>query len=178
MAVSTVTASGRDTRLQVRNGCMTEAAIAIMRYINRSVFSSTRIMTITTWAHTEGHISGSYMVDTAMNRQFLVRMASQAIGGIGPKSYCINHLLSRTVMTGGAGTGTVGGNIMFGSLNFRPVRHNMTAGAERARRIIGKVTGTYCHCMCMSGMDGLPGGAMAGGAVAALCKCLTVCIRD
>ena len=40
-----VSTAGRNTRLQVRNSGMAEAAIAIMCYINRSICSSARIMT-------------------------------------------------------------------------------------------------------------------------------------
>jgi len=45
MTGRTVTASGRNTRLEVRNGCMTESTISIMGYINCSICGSARIMT-------------------------------------------------------------------------------------------------------------------------------------
>jgi hypothetical protein len=73
MTGGAVAASSRYTRLQVRNGCMAEAAITTMGYINRSIFGSTRIMTISTGGHTESHISESNMVDTAVSRR-LIRM--------------------------------------------------------------------------------------------------------
>ena len=50
-------------------------------------------------------------------------------------------------MAGGAGTGPVGGNIMFSTFNLRPVGHNMTVGAGLARRIKGKIIGAYFHLM-------------------------------
>jgi hypothetical protein len=110
---------------------MAEAAITIMGYINRSIFGSARIVTITTWGHTESHISHGNMVDTAVSRS-LIQMTIQTVGGIGTQGYCVNDFLPRAVMTGGAGTYPVGGNIVLSSLNFNPVRHNMTSTAGRA----------------------------------------------
>ena len=106
------------------------------------------------------------MVDIAVNRQLLVGMAVQTVCRIGTQSYRVFDLLPRAVMAGGAGTGTVGGNIMLGALYLRPARHHMTLGAQRAGRIIGKVTGTYCHGMCMAGMKGLKNRAVARRTVA------------
>ena len=74
-------------------------------------------------------------------------MAIQAVGGIGAQSDGVNDLLSRAVMTGGAGTGPVGGNVMLDALYLNPVRHHMAVAAESPRRIIGEVVGTDCHCM-------------------------------
>jgi len=72
-------------------------------------------------------------------------MAVQAMNGRGACGYCDLDFCSGAVMTGGAGTGPVGGNIMFNTFNLRPVGHNMTVTAELARRIIGKVVGAYFH---------------------------------
>ena len=80
-------------------------------------------------------------------------MAVQTIGRIRTQGYCVNHLLSRTVMAGGAGTGSIGGNIMFSSIYFSPVRHNMTVGTEGARRIKRKIVGAFGHCMYICCMD-------------------------
>jgi hypothetical protein len=77
----------------------------------------------------------------------LVRMTIQTISRIGTCGYCVNDFLTRTVMTGSAGTGTIGVNIVFSSLYFSPVVYNMTFTAELA---IGKIVGTYCNCMCMT----------------------------
>ena len=87
------------------------------------------------------------MVDTAVYSQFLVRMASQTIGRVGAICDGVHDLLSRTVMTGGTGTGSVGGNIVLNAFDFSPVRHNMTVVAELARRIIGEIIGADFHRM-------------------------------
>jgi hypothetical protein len=50
-------------------------------------------------------------------------------------------------MTGGTGISTVGGDIVFSALNFCPGGYHVTAGAWDARRIIGKIVGTYYYCM-------------------------------
>ena len=77
-------------------------------------------MTVRTGRRTQSDISQIYMVDIAVNSKLLVGMAVQTIGGIRTKTYRIYDFLSSTVMTGGAGTGTVRVYIMFGSLNFNP----------------------------------------------------------
>ena len=70
-------------------------------------------------------------------------------------------------MTGGTGTGPVGGNIVLGSLDLCPGGHHMTLGAERARRIIGKVTGADCHGMGMACMKRVKNSTVTGRTVAA-----------
>jgi len=151
-----ITASGRNIRLQVRDGCMAEAAITIMCYSNRRIFGSARIMTaragcpVVVLCATDSHICLSHMVNTAMGRR-LIRMTIQTIGGIGTCGYYVYDILSRAVMTGGAGAGPVGSDIVFNSLNFRPVPYNMTGAAGRAVR---KVIGAERDC-CM-GWGGAP----------------------
>ena len=76
-------------------------------------------------------------------------MAVEAYGRIGAESDSVNHLLSRTVMAGGAGTCPVGRNIVLDSIDFRPGRHNMTFTAELSRRIIGKIASTHLDSMRM-----------------------------
>ena len=85
------------------HGGMAEGASAIVGYINCSIFSATRIMTITTWGHTERHVSCSHMIDTAVRGQLLVRMAVQTMGRTGSCSYGVNNLLPRAVVAGGTG---------------------------------------------------------------------------
>ena len=101
MTGSAVAATGRQTRLQVRHGSMTQHAVTVMRSINRSIFSAARIMTITARIHTESHIPGSNMVNAAVVPGCFVRMTIQAVGGIGTQVYCINDFLPRAVVTGG-----------------------------------------------------------------------------
>ena len=69
------------------------------------------------------------MIDTAVGRQFLIRMAIQTMGGISAQGYGVDHLLPRAVVTGKTGTGTVSVDIMLDSLYFSPVSYNMTATA-------------------------------------------------
>ena len=73
------------------------------------------------------------MIDTAVHGQLLVRMASQTVGRVGAQGNGIYDLLSRTIMTGGAGTGPVSGNIVLDALNLCPVLYNMTVTAELTR---------------------------------------------
>ena len=68
MTGGTVTASGRNTRLEVRNGCMAESTISAMCYINCSIRGSARIMTARAGRRSERHIPYRYVVNTAMNR--------------------------------------------------------------------------------------------------------------
>ena len=142
MAGDAVTAAGRNTGLQGRNSRMTERAIPTMGDIHRRIGGHTRVMTVETEGRPAGHIGGRHMVDTAVRCQFLVRMAVQAVGRVGLQGDGVNDFLSRTVMTSGAGTGAVGVNIVLGTFDFSPVRHNMTVAAELARRIVGEVVGT------------------------------------
>ena len=44
----------------------------------------------------------------------LIRMTIQTMSRIGTQGYCINNLLTRAVVTGGAGTRTVGSDIVLG----------------------------------------------------------------
>ena len=81
-------------------------------------------------------------------------MAIQAIGRVGACCDGANDLRSWTVMTGGAGTGPVGGNIMYDAFDFRPVRNNMTVAAMEARRIEGEVVWTDFHWMRKETMSG------------------------
>ena len=113
------------------------------------------------------------MVDTTVGRG-LVRMTIQAMSRVGAQGYGINDLLSRAVMAGSAGTGPVGGNIMLGAFDFRPVRHNMTFAAKSARRIIGKVTGTQYNRMGMSCVRIIPRIYMTSGAVT---RCSFACCK-
>jgi len=73
-------------------------------------------------------------------------------------------------MTGCTGTGPVGRNIVFNSLNFSPVCHDMTAAAGSPVR---KVAGTQSNCMCMFCMSWIKRTCMAGSAVAAGNEVLT-----
>ena len=56
-------------------------------------------------------------------------------------------------MTGGAGTGAVGGNIVLGAFDLGPVRHDVT-GAAKLARIIGEVSGADFYRMSKITMAG------------------------
>ena len=124
-------------------------------------------MAVSTGSRAQSDISQIDMVDIAVNRQLLVGMAVQTIGRIRTKTYRIYDFLTSTVVTGGAGTGTVRGYIMFGSFNFSPARNDMTTGTERTRRIIGKVTGSHLYRVGMSGMNSSKRICMTGRTVTA-----------
>ncbi len=56
-------------------------------------------------------------------------------------------------MTGGAGTGAVGGDIVLGAFDLGPVRHDVT-GAAKLARIIGEVSGADFYRMSEIAMAG------------------------
>lgn len=141
----TVAAAGRDTGLQVRHRGMTQRTVAVMRNVNRSICRGARIMTVGTVGRTQGHISDSNMINTAVSR-CLIRMTIQAVGRISTQGYGVDYLLPRAVVTGGTGTGTIGVDIMLGSFNFSPVSHNMAAAADRT---VGEIAGTDYYGMTM-----------------------------
>ena len=114
------------------------------------------------------------MVARAVKRR-LGRMTIQAIGRVGACCYSGHNFYSRAVMTGGAGTGSVGGNIMLGTIYFSPVRHNVTIAAGKTTR---NVSGIQCNGMCMRCMGGVKTAGVAGGAVAAGGEVLTNCRTD
>ena len=82
-------------------------------------------------------------------------MAIQTVGGVGAQSDGVNDFLSRAVMTGGAGTGPVGGDVMLDALDLSPVRHHMAVATERPRRVIREVVGTDRHRMGKGTVTGL-----------------------
>jgi len=143
MAGEAVAAAGRDTGLEVRNRGVTEGAITQVGYGDRGIGGRPRVVTGHTGSRSAGDIAARHMVEIAVSRQ-LGRMAIQTVGGIGSSRDGVDDLLSRAVMTGGAGTGPVGGNIMLGAFDLSPVRHHMTAAAGCAVR---KVAGTQGDCV-------------------------------
>lgn len=145
VAGSTVAAAGRNPGLQVRNRGMTEAAISIMRYGHRGIGGCARIVAGHADGRSASHIARRHMVDTAVGRG-LVSMAIQAVGGIGACCDGVHDRLPRTVMTGGAGAGPVGGDIMRGTFDLRPVRHAMAAATGAP---VGEVAGSQRNSMGM-----------------------------
>ena len=162
MAAYAVATTGRDTGLQVRNGGMAEAAVAIMGDIDRLVVGPAGIVAaragcpVPILNTTDGHIAGSNM---GSMRHCLVGMTRQTVGRVGRQRDGVDHLLPRAVVTGGAGAGP---DIVL-RIDFRPVRHGMTASA---RCTTGQVCGSQCNGMPMVCMQCFPAAAMAGGTVA------------
>ena len=72
MTRDTVAAASRNTRLQDRNGGVTEGAICRMRDIDRLISVPARVVTIEAIARPSGHMPGRPMVDIAMRSQILV----------------------------------------------------------------------------------------------------------
>ena len=69
-----------------------------------------------------GHITGADVVNIAMNHHKLVVVTLKAVdwAEVVHVGDGIQHVLPRTVVTGGTGTGAVGGNIMFDTFDLRP----------------------------------------------------------
>ena len=155
MAGHTVATTGRNISLQGRDGRVTEGTISVMGHINRRVGGRTRIVTVETEGRPAGHIAGAdrHVVNAAVDGQVLVQMAVQAMGRVGSRGDSGNHFRPRTVMTGGAGTGTVGGNIVLSSFDLGPVRHDVADAAELAR-IVGEVSGADFYRMSEIAMAG------------------------
>ena len=86
------------------------------------------------------------MVDVAVRRG-LVRVAIQAVGRVGARGDGRYDFWSRAVVTGGAGTGPVGGDIMLSALDLRPGRDHMTGAAGNPVR---QVTAAQANGMGMS----------------------------
>ena len=93
-------------------------------------------------------------------------MAVETSRGVSPQVDGVNHLLPWTVMTGGAGTGTVSWYIMFGAINFGPGRYDMTVAAGLPWRSKRKIAGGQLYGMRVPGMECVKSPAMAVGAVA------------
>ena len=65
-------------------------------------------------------------------------------------------------MTGGTGSGTVGGNVVQAAFNFGPGGRSMTVATRLTRRIERQVAGTLCNVVGPAGMDGIEAGDMTG----------------
>ena len=85
------------------------------------------------------------VVDAAVSCRF-IRVASQAVGRIGAGVDGVDNLCSGAVMAGRTGTGTVGGDIVLGAINLRPVRHDM---ADATRRAVRQISCPQCHSVTM-----------------------------
>jgi len=92
---------------------------------------SVRIVSICT---ADGHVRSRHMVDTAVCHR-LVGMTIET-GGRRTSSDHVDDRLRRAVMTGGAGTGAVGGFIMLGALDLSPGRDDMALAAKLTIRLV------------------------------------------
>ena len=68
-------------------------------------------------------------------------------------------------MTGGTGSGTVGGNVVQGAFNFCPGGRCVTVAAELTRRIKGEIAGTLRNVMTMGRVDRIKTGEVTGRTV-------------
>ena len=149
MARHAIAATGRNARLQVRNGGMAEGAVAIMGDIDRLVVGPAGIVTARAGCAKDildtanGHITGRNM---GRMQHCLVGVTRQAVGRVGAQSEGVDHLLPRAVVTGGTGAGAVGGDVMLGAINLRPVRHDM---ADATRRTVRQISCAQCHSVTM-----------------------------
>ena len=155
MARHTIAASGRNTRLQVRNGRVAEAAVAIMGDVYRLVVGSTRIVTARTGCPVDVlNTTNNYIPSSCMGCvcHCLISMAIKATCRIGANSNGVNNFLSWAVMTSGAGTIVL-------ALYFYPICHSMTVAAGDAAR---QVSGSQCNRMCIGRMLCIETTGMAG----------------
>ncbi len=145
VAGDAIAAADRDSRLQVQSGGVRVTVDTIVQVgsNHRTIIGRTRIVTVQTGSCPASHITESHMVDVP--GQGLVRMAIQAMGRGGTQCEGVDDLLTLAVMTGGAGTGSVGRNIVLDLLNLSIGRDIMAGTAELARCIIGEVIGSDCH---------------------------------
>ena len=81
------------------------------------------------------------MVGTAVHGQQLAGMAVETDRGICPQDDRVDDFLPWTAMTGRAGIGPVGRNIVLNPVNLSPGRDNMTVAAGLSRRIEGQIPG-------------------------------------
>ena len=101
-----------------------------------------------------GHITEGHMVDIAVNsgvRCVAIKTVDRC-GAVTVRDDA-HHLRPGTVMAGGAGTGTVGGNVMLDPFDFRPVGDHVTtvtgdaggevAGPDLDRVVEVAVIGTF-----------------------------------
>ena len=87
-----------------------------------------------------GDIPGADMVNIAMDGHKLVVVTLKAVdrAEVVHVGDGIQHVLPRTVMTGGTRAGAVGSNIVFDTFDLRPGRDNVTATAKDARWVIDR----------------------------------------
>jgi len=82
----------------------------------------------------DGHVRSRHMVDTAV-RHRLVGMTIETRGRRTGSDH-VDDRLRRAVVTGGTGTGAIGGDVMLGALDQTPVRYIVTVVARLPVRLI------------------------------------------
>ena len=136
--------SCRQTGLQVRNaGGVTKVTIAAMGHIDCRIGSGTGIMAACTLAGQSDQVVAG-VIDAAMSCR-LVGMTIET-GDRTARRYNTNDSWCRAVVTGGTGAGAVGGDVMLGAINLRPVRHDM---ADATRRTVRQISCAQCHSVTM-----------------------------
>ena len=68
-------------------------------------------------------------------------------------------------MTGGTGSGTVGGNVVQGAFNFCPGGNRVTVATWLTWRIKGEIAGALCNVMTMGRVDCIKTGEVTGRTV-------------
>jgi len=99
---------------------MAQGTVTVMDDGHRLVHATARIVTAQAWRRANGNITERHMVGTAVNGQILVRVAIQAVGRVSTQRDRIDDLLARAVMTGRAGTRTVGRHIVLDPFDLGP----------------------------------------------------------
>ena len=124
--------SARQVCLQSRDGAMAECTVIIVDvdYGDEGI----RVMT----SHTDGrsrNMEKRFVVNIAVCRR-IGRVTDQASGRVSTSSDRGDNFAARAVVTGGTGTGAVGGDVVLSTFNFRPVGNNVTVSARSTGRKI------------------------------------------
>jgi len=178
MAGRAITAAGRNTRLQRRYSRMTQGTVRQVGRNRGSVNHRTSIMTVQTRGRPAGNIAKSHVVNRTVDRQVLVRVTAQAVGRVGTQRNRINNFLTRTVMTGGAGTGAVGRNVVLYAFDLGPGRDDVTVATQLTWSLVGEIARIFCDGMGMGRMRRIKPASMTGRTVTTASKGLADCTAD
>ena len=93
-------------------------------------------------------------------------MTRQTVGRVRASCDGVDNFLTRAVVTGGAGTGAVGRNVMFNAVDLGPVGNRVTIATQLTRGVIGEIARTFSNRMGVRTVDAVETGRMTGRAVA------------
>ena len=117
------------------------------------------------------NVTRGHVVKRQVNRQVLVGVTWQTVGRIGTGCDGVDDFLTRAVMTGATGAGTVSRNIVGGAFDLGPGGCRVTVATRLTRSVERQVARSFSNRMTMAGMQGVEAGGVTGGAVP--CSTLT-----